>query len=165
MRALLLRLAEMGKTLIVTSHILPELSRICDTVAIITEGKLRAFGTLDEIMRKITQRRTFEVQLADNDHVSEAQRVVSGWLGADAGRDVSSSPTEGLVRFETDRTDRELSSLLSGLLEQSLLVAQFREVPTDLEDAFLSVANADEGNPGELAGVSSGDGDQEAGSS
>ena len=46
MRQILLRLAQMGKTLIVTSHILPELSRICDTVAIITQGKLRAFGTL-----------------------------------------------------------------------------------------------------------------------
>ena len=44
MRDLLLRLAEMGKTLIVTSHILPELSRICDQVAIITHGRLRAFG-------------------------------------------------------------------------------------------------------------------------
>src|SRR6478672_6494225 len=53
MRDLLLRLAEMGKTLIVTSHILPELSRICDSVAIITNGKLRASGTLDEIMRSL----------------------------------------------------------------------------------------------------------------
>ena len=43
MRELLLRLAEMGKTLIVTSHILPELSRICDQVAIIHNGKTDGF--------------------------------------------------------------------------------------------------------------------------
>src|SRR5437762_6648943 len=47
MRLLLLRLAGMGKTLLVTSHILPELSRICHRVAIITKGRLRAYGTLD----------------------------------------------------------------------------------------------------------------------
>ena len=45
-----LRLAELGKTLIVTSHILPELSRICDQVAILTHGQLQAFGTLEEIL-------------------------------------------------------------------------------------------------------------------
>ncbi len=63
MRKLLLRLADMGKTLIVTSHILPELSRICSVIAIITQGRLRAYGPLGEIMRHLQQRRTFEVQL------------------------------------------------------------------------------------------------------
>src|SRR5262249_57804518 len=48
MRDVLRRLADMGKTLLVTSHILPELSRICHRVAIITKGRLRAFGTLDD---------------------------------------------------------------------------------------------------------------------
>ena len=53
MRQLLLDLADRGKTLIVTSHILPELARICHRVAIITRGRLRAFGTLDEIARQL----------------------------------------------------------------------------------------------------------------
>ncbi len=46
MRQILLRLAELGKTLMVTSHILPELSRICDRVAILNRGRLEAIGTL-----------------------------------------------------------------------------------------------------------------------
>src|SRR5262245_8040804 len=45
MRQLLLDLAHRGKTLLVTSHVLPELARICHRVAIITRGRLRAFGT------------------------------------------------------------------------------------------------------------------------
>src|SRR5437870_4341369 len=49
MRDTLLRLAGAGKTLLVTSHILPELARICDRVAIITHGKLRAVGTVEEV--------------------------------------------------------------------------------------------------------------------
>ncbi len=75
MRELLLQLAEMGKTLIVTSHILPELARICDTVAIITHGKLRAFGTQAEIMRQVSQRRTFEVQLVESSQLSVAGQI------------------------------------------------------------------------------------------
>ena len=57
MRQVLLDLAERGKTLIVTSHVLPELARICHRVAIITRGRLRAFGTLPEIARQLSQLR------------------------------------------------------------------------------------------------------------
>ena len=53
MRQLLLDLAARGKTLLVTSHVLPELARICHRVAIITRGRLRAFGTLEEITRQL----------------------------------------------------------------------------------------------------------------
>src|SRR5438876_5443210 len=63
MRQLLLDLAERGKTLLVTSHVLPELARVCHRVAIITRGKLRAFGTLQEISRQLSPLRTLEVLL------------------------------------------------------------------------------------------------------
>lgn len=144
MRELLLRLAGMGKTLIVTSHILPELSRICDTVAIITQGKLRAFGTQDEIMRQITQQRKFEVQLVEKDQVEAARSLVDESLQP-AGDDLkaTASATEGVVRFETSASDQDLSALLAHLLDRGISVAQFREVPVDLEDAFLSVTAKD----------------------
>ena len=69
MRELLLKLADHGKTLIVTSHILTELSRICDTVAIMTHGKLRAFGPLTDVMRQISQQRIIEIQLVEADQI------------------------------------------------------------------------------------------------
>lgn len=137
MRQILLRLAEMGKTLIVTSHILPELSRICDVVAIITQGKLRAFGTLDEIMRKVSQRRTFEVQLLTGAHVKQTSELIQQGLGSDA--EVTGSETEAMVRFTTTRGDEDLARLLAALAKFKLGISQFREVVQDLEDAFLSV--------------------------
>src|SRR5260370_18255204 len=54
MRQVLLDLAARGKTLLVTSHVLPELTRGCHRVAIITRGKLRACGTLEEITRQLS---------------------------------------------------------------------------------------------------------------
>jgi len=139
MRDLLLRLARMGKTLVVTSHILPELSRICDVVAIITQGKLRAFGTLDRIMRDLRQRRTFEVQLCSAGKVEAAAEAVRGALAADEREGVATRGHEGLVRFDTALGDAELSALLAALVGRGVDVAQFREVPKDLEDAFLTV--------------------------
>lgn len=142
MRTMLLRLADMGKTLIVTSHILPELARVCDIVAMITKGRLRAFGTLDEIMRDIQQRRTFEVQLVDGDQVDRVADLVRSWSKAhDQESEVNGAKTEAMVRFTTSLSDREITPLLSHLVGQGEAIAQFREVPTDLEDAFLSVAN------------------------
>ena len=142
MRLMLLKLADMGKTLIVTSHILPELARVCDCVAMITKGKLRAFGTLDDIMRDIQQRRTFEIQLSDSDQVSKVTELVETWMKQqEHASEVTAAPAETMVRFTTEYSDREISPLLSHLVGNGQSIAQFREVPTDLEDAFLSVAN------------------------
>lgn len=141
MRELLLRLAAMGKTLIVTSHILPELARICNVVAMITQGKLRAFGTLDQIMRDIRQRRTFEIQLVDATQLNAAAECVVRGLDEAEAKSVEKSEAELMVRFQTSRTDKDLAGLLARLVDQRVAVGQFREVPTDLEDAFLSVTS------------------------
>jgi ABC-2 type transport system ATP-binding protein len=111
MRQVLLDLADRGKTLLVTSHVLPELARVCHRVAIITRGKLRAFGTLQEIARQLSQLRPMEVLLA-----------------------------EAVVRFRTAKREEELAELLSSLVNAGVGVTQFREVQTDLEEAFMTVA-------------------------
>lgn len=146
MRTMLLRLSELGKTLIVTSHILPELARICDVVAMITRGKLRAAGTVDTIMRQIQQRRTFEVMLLEETALIPVAETLQAWLGekegelAPKGNEITQSETERIVRFTTALTDEQLSPLLGQLIAGGETILQFREVTTDLEDAFLHVA-------------------------
>lgn len=136
MREILLRLAAEGKTLIVTSHILPELARICDTVAIITGGKLRAFGELDEVMRNLCPMRNFEVQLVSASDIDSAAGVLAKHVDAE----VSVSIPERTLRFPTAETEESLAKILGGLVAAGVQVAQFREVASDLEDAFLQVA-------------------------
>ena len=137
MRQILLRLAESGKTLIVSSHILPELSRICNIVAILNRGKLEAYGTLDEIMRNVSQERALEIQLEDETGLGRAAQLVRELV--EPGADVEESPLEAIVRFRTSKSEKEMGMLLSKLIESGVAVTQFREIPTDLEDAFLSV--------------------------
>jgi ABC-2 type transport system ATP-binding protein len=136
-REILLRLAQLGKTLIVTSHILPELSRICDRVAILMGGRLRAFGTLDEIMRRVTQQRRIEVQLVTAERIEQAASLVRQ-LASEA-TDVTAHPAEAVIRFRSAMPDRRLGEVLGGLVQAGTAVAQFRELQSDLEDAFLSV--------------------------
>ncbi|MFW5681842.1 MAG: ABC transporter ATP-binding protein [Phycisphaeraceae bacterium] len=140
MREILLKLADMGKTLIVTSHILPELSRICSVVAMITTGKLRAFGTLDDIMKNLNQRRKIEVELLNAKQTDQAAMLVESRVGE--GAEMSVSEVESIIRFSTERDDKHLADLLGAMNEAGVSVVQFREVPLDLEDAFVSVTKA-----------------------
>ncbi len=144
MRELLLRLAALGKTLLVTSHILPELARICDRVAVLTQGRLRAYGTVQEIGRQISQQRTIEVQLTDGDQVTAAAEVIRRHL--EAGADVTPAEAEAAVRFRTARSESELGDLLAELVHAGVRVTQYRELQTDLEEAYLQFAQPVEGD-------------------
>jgi ABC-2 type transport system ATP-binding protein len=142
MRQVLLDLAERGKTLIVTSHVLPELARICRRVAIITRGRLRAFGTLPEIARQLSQLRPMEILLATADHIERVAAIVREHI--EPGAEVTTSPAEAEVRFRTAKREEELAGLLSALVAAGVGVTQFREVQTDLEEAFMTVARSDD---------------------
>jgi len=144
MRQLLLRLASEEKTLIVTSHILPELARICDTVAIVSGGKVRAFGPLDEVMRSLCPLRSYEVQLANPEQLDPAAAILAKRLHA--SEPITLSRAERVLRFPTVRSEDELAHLLQGLIAEDILVSQFREVASDLEDAFLSVSAGSAGH-------------------
>ena len=143
MRDLLIQLARSGKTLLVTSHILPELTRICDRVAIMTHGQLRAYGTVDEIGRQVSQQRTIESTLVSADQVPAAASIVRQTI--EPGAEVIEAPAEATVRFRTARSEAELGEVLTRLIQGGVRVTQFREVQTDLEEAFMSFARPQEG--------------------
>lgn len=141
MRQILLDLTARGKTLIVTSHILPELARICNRVAIITRGRLRAYGTLAEIGRQLNQLRTMEVLLSHVQQIDRVAEIVRSQL--EPGSETTTSPAEFAVRFRTAKPDDELAGLLSKLASANVGLTQFREVQTDLEEAFMTVTRSD----------------------
>jgi ABC-2 type transport system ATP-binding protein len=140
MRQLLLDLARRGKTLLVTSHVLPELARVAQRVAIITRGRLRAFGTLAEITRQLNQLRPMEILLTQAEQIERVVSVVRQFV--EEGAEITASPAEAVVRFRTARREEDLAELLTALVAAGLGVAQFREVQTDLEEAFMTVARS-----------------------
>jgi ABC-2 type transport system ATP-binding protein len=147
MRQILLNLADMGKTLIVTSHILPELARICNQVAIIHGGKLRAAGSLEEITRQVNQRRIIEAQLNSPEQLESAADIIRELIEDDG--EVTTSRTESIVRFKSGRNDDELGRVLAKLVEKNIGLNQFREIAGDLEEVFLSATRESSGRPGE----------------
>ena len=94
-------------------------------------------------MRQINQQRTIEVQLLESSQVGSTKKLLVEALPAEDRETVSSSEAEAMVRFDTNRTDEQLAATLAQLIDRGAHIAQFREVPTDLEDAFLTVTRRD----------------------
>src|SRR5438874_1473216 len=66
MKALLKELQKMGKTILVSSHILPELADFCNKIGIIERGKLLAAGPVQDVIRSIRQNRVIEILVASH---------------------------------------------------------------------------------------------------
>ena len=134
-KALLRRLSEMGKTILVSSHILPELSAISDTVGILDAGVLQAFGPVQKIIHSIRQTRLVEVRVLDD--AGGAEEVLRK---ADDGDHITNVKRAGdTIRFEWTASDAELSELLALLVEKGFKVAGFQEVPISLEETFMAL--------------------------
>src|SRR4028118_1610543 len=71
-RALLKELKAMGKTIIVSSHILPELADFCTSVGIIERGQLIVAGPIDAIMREVIGGRVLEIRVPESDRAPPA---------------------------------------------------------------------------------------------
>ncbi len=133
MRQLLRELADLGKAVLVSSHILPELADVCDTVGILTAGKLVVAGPVQEILRTVRQRRLMEVQVLGD---REQARAV---LESAPGEWKSLGGEDGMLRYEVQADERQLAEGLQLLLKRGVAVVSYAEVPADLEDVFMTL--------------------------
>lgn len=141
MRELIRRLADDGKTVLVSSHILPELASVCDLVGIIHQGRLQAAGPIDQVLGQIARDRLMELRTLGADRV--AAEVLARC--DDAGDVQPDEQIPGLLRFHFGGDDQALSALLAGLVEAEARVVTLREVPLSLEDAFMAMSGIDSG--------------------
>lgn len=140
MKEVLKNLGSMGKTIIISSHILPELSEMCSSIGIMERGKLIVSGKVDEIMQKSRgiqpiKMRAFAPEYTDrtkeHDYISmvlREQPLVSK---------VNFTEDEILVSFGGD--EKEAAQLLKTLFERNILVSSFHREKEDLESLFLEI--------------------------
>jgi ABC-2 type transport system ATP-binding protein len=124
----------MGKTILVSSHILTELSTFCNTVGIIEKGKLIAAGEVGAILGGLRAHREFAVALldaADSTRAASFFEKRSGVQRAEAAG--------GTVRLFLDATEEELASLVEALVGEGIRFTEFREEMADLETAFMAL--------------------------
>ena len=145
MRQLLRDLAGLGKAVLVSSHILPELADVCDTVGILSGGRLIACGPVQEIMRTVRQKRLMEIHVLKFD--TEARSILADAPGEWSPVQIDDTPNatlqaakaKGVIRYEVQADEQQLAAALGLLLKRGIPVTQFAEVPADLEDVFMSL--------------------------
>lgn len=125
-------LKAMGKTIIISSHILPELADFCNKVGIIERGELLVSGDVQDIMAQVTGGKTLEIRLLDG--TERAMEILADAPGVRAVRPVNAHLH---VEFTGDlEAQADLNKLL---VDSGLRVQTFSEQETDLEDIFMKV--------------------------
>jgi ABC-2 type transport system ATP-binding protein len=132
MRNLLRRLGEMKKTVIVSSHILPELADVCTRVGMIEKGHLIIDGNVDEVMRKARQQIMLEIRVADR--TDEAAKLLEQM---DIVSDVE--VVKGTIQTKLLPAVLDYSELPVQLIGAGFRLTLFREEEVNLETAFLSL--------------------------
>ncbi len=132
-RGLLKRLGEMKKTVIVSSHILPELADVCTRVGMIEKGHMIVDGNVADVMRKARQR--IMLNIAVRERPEDAARLLEQ---CDCVEAVTVGKNQILEVTLTPDTE-DYSDLPSALVEAGFALRLFREEEVNLETAFLQL--------------------------
>jgi ABC-2 type transport system ATP-binding protein len=131
-RGLLKELRKMGKTIMVSSHILPELADICNRIGIIERGELIINANVDEVMRRVRRQVMLEIGIV---HDSEGAARLLERHPIVAGVSTNNGKLEVTLRDGVD----DYSELPTVLIEAGFRMNLFREEELNLETAFMAL--------------------------
>jgi ABC-2 type transport system ATP-binding protein len=139
MRELIKELRRMGKTILVSSHILPELEELCTWVGFIDDGKMVALGTMAEVRDKVLTGRRLRIEQsgdeADLYRLEAALREIPGVLTVE----ILGDRIEVAVADPIDDPE-----LLTQLIGQGFRIRSFAPIPGDLSEAFMRLTGSEQ---------------------
>jgi ABC-2 type transport system ATP-binding protein len=140
LRELLRELRSMGKTIVISSHILPELEELCTSVAIVDRGQVLAQGRVADIEKRLRFGAVLRVRPLLDGEALEAARA---WFAADP--DVASAVIlpDGTIELGFRGDDAATARLLTASVAAGLPIASFARAASDLEELFLQVTSPD----------------------
>ena len=148
LRELLRELRSLGKTIVISSHILPELEELCTSLAIIDHGRVMASGRVEEIADRFRVGGVYRVRLlGDTEDAQAAAALLSD------RPDVASVVVDGDGSLELGLAgdDASTAAVLAALVRAGHRVVSFAPAASDLEELFLQIT--DESNAGSLRGA------------
>lgn len=137
MRQLIEELRRLGKTILLSSHILTELSDMCTSVAILERGRLVASGSVDSIAQTLRPERGVRVRL-----LSPPDDVEARLSRAPSVLSVDREP-DGAFKVRYQGGDEVLASIVAYMVQQELRVVRVEPEQNDLERIFLEVTKGE----------------------
>lgn len=137
-RALLVELAKMGKTIFFSTHILSDVSEICTRVGILEAGSLVACGEIGDLLKLNHRLKMVKITLLEK--AADAIVILEGIEGVRKVEQVSEDGDEDLARLkvEFEGDERAMYRMLAKLIRSDVPVVHFSEEEQDLEDVFLT---------------------------
>lgn len=132
MREILKELKSMGKTIIISSHILPELAEMVDEIGVIEHGQLIAKGRVQDIQNQLRVNRVLHIRFMERSE--EAIELLRDELHVSMVLQ-----DERGVHVHFSGNDEEQVQLLRKLMDKGFPVISFNEAQTNLEDVFLEI--------------------------
>lgn len=132
LRELVKALAAMGKAILISSHILSELTEMCDGVVVIERGRVLSAGRVRDVVHRLDRGTHVFVRLLGD--TALAERVLLEQPCVETVR-----PHRGGLVLETRGDDAALAAILAALVERGLAPVEFARQETNLEDVFLSL--------------------------
>jgi ABC-2 type transport system ATP-binding protein len=147
LRELIRELRILGKTIVISSHILPELEELCTSVAIVDHGQVLAQGKVADIERRLRAGAVLRVRVLGDLTEIEAARAHFAAQPLVASVAVLD---DGMIEIGFRGDDAASASLLAGAIEAGIRVASFGRAASDLEELFLQVTSRDLVQPGPI---------------
>ena len=140
LRELLRELRSLGKTIVISSHILPELEELCTSVAIIDHGRVLASGRVDDIAERFRVGGVYRATVVgDEAAIAAAERH----FAADPQvASVLTRPT-GELEFALRGDADAAAGVLTSAIRSGVRVSSFAPAASDLEELFLQITDAD----------------------
>ena len=132
MKELLKNLHSMGKTIVISSHILSELSEMCNSIGIMNHGQLITAGRIEYIMQQISGGKRMHIQIASG--MENAVRLLKEQVGI---RIESVREDEIIILF--DGTDEAISALIGLMIQNQVVLAGFYREEGSLESLFMQL--------------------------
>jgi ABC-2 type transport system ATP-binding protein len=136
MRELLRELGAMGKTIVLSSHILSELAELCDSIGIIEKGNLVVSGSLADIRQHALQTRNLRLRILTD--LEQARSILESQPGV-----TSILPVNGELQVEFQGDEESAADLLQTLITRGVRLSSFQEVASDLEEIFLRLTKGE----------------------
>ncbi len=134
MREILKELKKMGKTILISSHILPELAEMCDEIGVIDNGQLVAHGSVQDIQLQLQAEKLIVVR------VRGTVESASDFFEDDPNvSKLEVDLEQKLVQFLYKGDDLQQTELLRKAVLNEIPIISFKEMETDLEDVFMEI--------------------------
>src|SRR2546421_6607034 len=137
MREILKELQKMGKTIVISSHILPELTELCTMVGIIDQGRMRATGSVQDVIRQLTTGRRLRITVLGQKEEAAALLKPLAMIQA-------VTTVNGAIQAEYEGDDATAAAILPTLTAAGIMVSAFNQLEGGLEDAFLKATSEDD---------------------